>query len=476
MLGTYAIEFGLKKEETEFLKSLVEALRYSSDSDIQRMFLVDEKKGNMIAELREMLSSFGIVLMPHEVDVVLPKVKRFVEKYFQNPSENLVKEATLLLFSLGKLSRFFEDPRIEEIMVNGPGKPVFVVHRDKGMCSTNVRIDHEELDWTVSRIMRAARIQPQEKPIYDGSLPDGSRVNIILPPVSQGASITIRRFSPQPFTIVDLIKNGTMSSEMAAFLWLAVEGMGIMPANILISGGSSSGKTTTLNALIGFIPRDQRVISIEDTPELNPMHRDNWVSLYTSYDYKKGIEVTMYDLVKASLRMRPDRLIVGEVRGREAQEMFVAMDVGCSGTMGTIHANSSKETVSRLVSPPMNVPEALIPLVDIILVQQRVRIPGKGVVRRVTEISEVGRIDKVGTRVLYRWDMEKDRFLSPEIPPSFLDELSEVSGMDKPSLMAEIQKRKRILDELVESGVSGYDQVYKRLQKMLSLSDDTFLQ
>ncbi len=475
MLQEYKLNLPvIGEEQKKFIDSLLEALSGRiSDDEIQKILLVDEKKANFITDVRKLVSDVGVVLFPHEKGIVRSKVSRLVEKYLgPDQGKEFVDFVSDIMFSFGRISGLFEDDKVEEIMINGVGKPVFIAHRDKGICRTNILINtQEEMDWLVSRLIRSARITSQRK-LIDSSLQDGSRISIVLPPITRSPSITIRKFTSEPFTILDLIRNNTLSLDMAAFLWLAVEGFGIKPANILITGGASSGKTTTLNVLAGFIPRGSRVITIEDTPELNPMHRENWVSMYTYYDFKKKQEITMYDLIKASLRMRPDRVIVGEVRGKEAEQMFVAMDVGCSGSMGTLHANSVKETVTRLTTPPMNVPKSMIPLIDLVIVQQRMKIPGKGVVRRVVDISEIGFIDRINFRKLYSWN-PNDEFSSPEIPPAYLDDLARITGLEKARIMSNIENRKRIIKETLESGLKRYDAVYSSLERRLSLSYDS---
>ena len=272
--------------------------------------------------------------------IFLREVKRMLKEAAPNFSEGRIEVLAELIvqtmLGYGLLDPLVRDDNLEEIMVIGTNKPVYVWHRRFYMCKTNI-VFKEERDILniIERIAReVGRRIDQQNPLLDARLPDGSRVNATLPPISlDGPTITIRKFKKDPLTIIDLIKYGTMNSDVAAFLWLLVDGLGVKPANILVAGGTGSGKTTTLNALAMFIPPSERVISIEDTAELQ-LPVEHWVRLETRPPNIEGKgEVTMDDLVKNTLRMRPDRIIVGEVRGPEARTMFTAMNTGHNGAL-----------------------------------------------------------------------------------------------------------------------------------------------
>ena len=240
------------------------------------------------------------------------------------------------MLGYGPLDPLLADDKLEDILVIGTGKPVYVYHRRYGMCSTNVIFEDEEsIKYLIEKMARVVgRRIDQQVPLLDARLPDGSRVNATIPPVSLGGpTISIRKFRSDPLTVVDLLNFGTLNLEVASFLWAVTDGFGVKPANILISGGTGSGKTTTLNTLVNFVPERERIISIEDTAELQLPHR-HWVRLETRPPNIEGRgEITMDDLVKNALRMRPDRLIVGEVRGPEALTMFTAMNTGHNGAL-----------------------------------------------------------------------------------------------------------------------------------------------
>ncbi len=250
--------------------------------------------------------------------------------------EVLVNLVVQNMIGYGKLDPLVRDDNLEEVMVIGTRRPVYVWHRKFYMCKTNIFFDDErEILNIIERIARqVGRRIDQQTPLLDARLPDGSRVNATIRPVSlDGPTLTIRKFKKDPLTIIDLLKYGTFNLEVASLLWIFIDGLGVKPANVLVAGGTGSGKTTTLNSLAMFIPPSERVISIEDTAELQ-LPIEHWVRLETRPPNIEGRgEITMDDLVKNTLRMRPDRIIVGEVRGPEARTMFTAMNTGHNGAL-----------------------------------------------------------------------------------------------------------------------------------------------
>ena len=363
----------------------------------------------------------------------------------------------------GFLSPLMDDDFLEEIMVNGFKKPIFVFHKKYGMCKTNLVV---QKDGFISNLIKkiattASKEVVISSPLLDARLPDGSRANATLQYATPfGPSLTIRKFSRIPLSIINLIENNTMSSELAGFIWIMVEGFGIEPMNMLICGGSSSGKTTTLNALTSFIRYSDRILSIEDTPELDLGKRENWVQMEAKLATKNIPEISMDDLLKNSLRMRPDRIILGEVRGSEAQTLFTAMDIGHKGCMGTLHANSARELLIRLKSAPMNVPEVMLPLLDVIVVQQRRYDQNKGLIRRVSEIAEVARLEeKALLASLYVWNPGKDEIVRNDVPSRVFEELSERISKTKKDIMREVKVRQRILEWMLQKGIKDNNDV-----------------
>ena len=364
-----------------------------------------------------------------------------------------------IFFGYGRLGPLMRDDNLEEIMINGLNIPVFVIHREHGMCLTNIRYENrEDIDELIGWLAKnAGRKIDEKKPLLDGHMPDGSRVNVVISPASpKGPAITIRRFRRTPFTILDLIQMKSISSELAAFLWVCVEGFGIHPCNVLIAGGSGSGKTTLLNALTMFIPHYERVITIEDTLELNFDFLKNWVALEANPSLTERAEgIDMQVLVENSLRMRPDRVIVGEVRGREAETLFVAMDIGLNGSMGTIHSNNAKETTIRLCSEPMNLPVRMFPLLDLIVVMNRHYDKNRGLVRRVTEVGEVAGLegDVVQMGQIYRWNARTDTISRTEYPILLTERIGRRCGLTKRQVDMEIVKRKLVLEAMLKKGI-----------------------
>jgi flagellar protein FlaI len=334
---------------------------------------------------------------------------------------------------LRQFSFFSLDDDLEELMVNSP-KRVFVFHKVYGMCRVEIEVSEKDLDDVIQKI--ALTIKKNfggSNAVLDARLPDGSRVNATVSELSPtGATLTIRKFSVIPLTILDLIENGTISSEAAGFLWLMVDGMGNSPQNVLVAGGTASGKTTFLNILSNFVKLSERVVSIEDTIELSLLARENWVALESRSN--PNAEVSMDSLLKNAMRMRPDRLIIGEVRGSEALSLFNAMDTGHQGCMGTIHANNARETVIKLQEKPLSVPESMIPLLNLIVVMQR------------RYSKEKGMHDKVLFGSLFEFDEKSDSLKRTGISGTLLEKIAKTNSVSKAVVMNEIVIRKKILE------------------------------
>ena len=336
------------------------------------------------------------------------------------------------LVGYGKIDSLIQDDDLEEIMVIGINKPVYVYHRKYGMMKTNIEfLNQQELIELIDSIARQInRRIDQESPILDGRLIDGSRINATIPPISaDGPSLTIRKFRKDPLTIIDLINSNTMSLDLAAFFWLAFDGLGVKSANAIISGGTSSGKTTTLNALTSFINPKERIITIEDTLELQIPH-EHVIRMETrpANIENKG-ELTMNDLVKNSLRQRPDRIIVGEVRADEAITLFTALNTGHSG-FGTLHSNDARETITRLTNAPMSVPEIMIQAIDFIIMQNRIYTPSGMSFRRISEVAEVVGMEGgvVQLNKIFQWNPELDAIENVGMSSKTLSDMASLSG------------------------------------------------
>ena len=424
----------------------------------------------LLSELRENLVDLAISsdesLQVNE-DKLLNDIKNFLFAKLANNSQNnaisneyldnLARKLFQDLVGYGEIDPLIRDDNLEEIMVIGIDKPVFVYHREYGMMKTNILFkDAGEVMNLIDSIARQInRRIDQESPILDGRLPDGSRVNATIPPISaDGPSMTIRKFKRDPLTIIDLINSKTISVELAAFFWLCFDGLGVKSANAIISGGTSSGKTTTLNALSSFINPKERIITIEDTLELQIPH-EHVIRMETRPpNVENRGELTMNDLVKNSLRQRPDRIIVGEVRGSEAITLFTALNTGHSG-FGTLHSNDARETITRLTNAPMSVPNIMISAIDFIIMQNRIYRSDGVSFRRISEVAEVSGIEEgvIQLNKIFEWDPQSDTIKNVGITRKTLTEIANVSGNSLNSLYDEIKNREIVLQHMVDQNI-----------------------
>lgn len=424
----------------------------------------------LLSELRENLVDLAISsdesLQVNE-DKLLNDIKNFLFAKLANNSQNnaisneyldnLARKLFQDLVGYGEIDPLIRDDNLEEIMVIGIDKPVFVYHREYGMMKTNILFkDAGEVMNLIDSIARQInRRIDQESPILEGRLPDGSRVNATIPPISaDGPSMTIRKFKRDPLTIIDLINSKTISVELAAFFWLCFDGLGVKSANAIISGGTSSGKTTTLNALSSFINPKERIITIEDTLELQIPH-EHVIRMETRPpNVENRGELTMNDLVKNSLRQRPDRIIVGEVRGSEAITLFTALNTGHSG-FGTLHSNDARETITRLTNAPMSVPNIMISAIDFIIMQNRIYRSDGVSFRRISEVAEVSGIEEgvIQLNKIFEWDPQSDTIKNVGITSKTLTEIANVSGNSLNSLYDEIKNREIVLQHMVDQNI-----------------------
>jgi len=314
------------------------------------------------------------------------------ERISPGDKQKVIKEIIDEIIGFGPINGVLNDPEVSEVMVNGPDQ--IYVERDGKLVLTDVKFrDDDHVIHIIEKIVSPlGRRIDESSPMVDARLPDGSRVNAIIPPLAlNGPTITIRKFSEDPFTVKDLVNFGTLTEEMAQFLEACVE----VRLNVVVSGGTGSGKTTTLNVLSSFIPDDERIVTIEDAAELQ-LAQDHVVSLETRPPNVEGKgAITMRELVKNSLRMRPDRVVVGEVRGGEALDMLQAMNTGHDGSLTTGHANSPRDMLSRLETmvmmagmelPVRAIRDQIASAVDLIVQQTRLRDGSRKIVK-VTEVQ-----------------------------------------------------------------------------------------
>jgi len=428
--------------------------------------------------IKEIDSDSNKIIDPQKVkELFLKEIRKIVHSNFPRLSKEQVNriswKVVLEMVGYGALDPLLGDEKLEEVMVLGKEFPVFVYHKKYGHCETNIKFkEASELNYLAEKIARDVNKRvDRSAPLLDARLPDGSRVNIAIPPISlDGVSITIRKFRKDPISIVDLINYGTINAELAAFLWICVDGLGFKPCNILIAGGTASGKTSTLNTLLGFILKSARIVTIEDTAELCLYHQ-NKVRLETIPPNVEGKgEVVMDDLLKNSLRMRPDRIMVGEVRGPEARTLFTAMNTGHDGCMSTIHANSIPDVITRLTNAPMNVPISMIPSLDLIVMEERFFDEKKGIIRRITEVAELF-VDEGGEILensIYKWNPVLDEIKGTSIPKKTqmrLEQATERLGID---FETEFRSRQEFLEKLVSEGITRFDDIYSKIGEYIT--------
>ena len=437
--------------------------------------LKDDISEKIPVEVSEITDSKKALLLKERFFKVAKQ--ELLEYLKEMPEEQINILAGLLLHSmygLGEIELMMGDNQLEEIAINSSRSPVTVYHKKIGWMKSNVVLSSEdEIANYASQIGRkVGREITTLSPILDAHLVSGDRVNATFSPISSfGNTITIRRFARRPWTVVDFIGEAhTMNLEMASLLWLAIQ----YEMNVLVAGGTASGKTSTLNALSAFIPSYHRIISIEDVREImlpDYMHW-NWVPLTTRNPNPEGLgEVSMLELMQSSLRMRPDRIIVGEMRRqREAEVLFEAMHTGHS-VYSTLHANNSQEVLRRLTEPPMNIPALEVEAIDLLLVQYRDR---KRNVRRTYEISEVDlgvSKEQLDINTVFKWQPREDVWEALNPASKFVRQLNLYTGMTEDEITSELEDRATILNWMLENKLGEINKVGQVMKAFYSQPD-----
>ena len=398
------------------------------------------------------------------------KIASMIKKYrLKIPPKNIEKInyfAVRDFVHLGRIEPLMRDHMIEEISCDGTNIPIYIWHREHESMPTNILFEKEtELNnFTRKMAYICGKHVSMADPIVDASLPNGSRINLTLGHeiTKRGSTFTIRRFRADPITIIDLIKFGTLSVDIGAYMWYLAE----KRTTMLIAGGTASGKTTSLNALASFIRPGQKVVSIEDTQELNLPH-ENWipaVSRQSFTDTQIG-EITQFDLLRAALRQRPDIIIVGETRGREAFTLFQAMATGHGG-FSSIHADSVDATLTRLTSTPMDVPKALITnSLDVITLQLKIRVGSKSV-RRVIQVSEIDGVDEktgeIKTHEIFKWNPATDThdYMGDSV---VFEKIKEREGETEEQINYELTRRRLALEWMVKNNIRDHKEVTENI-------------
>ena len=431
------------------------------------LVLLDKIKGSVISEIpikvtellnpktfEEIKQKFFIKSLDL-IDQQLPQIEQEKKDFLAGI---LVHE----MLGLGNLEMLLSDGELEEIVINSSKEPAWVYHKKFGWLKTNITIPVEGQiqNYAASIARKVGRQITTLDPLLDAHLVTGDRVNATLFPISTiGNTLTIRMFRRKPWTITDFIQNKTISVDVTALIWLAVQ----YEISMIISGGTASGKTSFLGSIMPFIQPNQRVISIEDTRELNLPKFLHWVPLTTREKNPEGKgEVGMLDLLVNSLRMRPDRIVVGEIRRqRQAEVLFEAMHTGHS-VYATLHADTVDQTYRRLVNPPINVPETLLEALDMIVTMFRDRRSG---IRRIYEVAELvpptGTKKSVTPRILYKWEARKDTILRYQKSYRLMNKLEMHTGMTTKEIEDDLKNKENILDWMVKNNVNTVDGVGK---------------
>jgi flagellar protein FlaI len=450
------VDVNVTQDEGDFVPNyLISILNISKATGI----ILDRIREKFVSEVNlGTVEISGFEGMQKVKDKFRSEMEILLLKYFPRISKDHLNLLTTYLvqqnLGLGHLEILLRDSTLEEIVINGAKEPVWVYHKKHGWLKTNVVLESEE------QVRHYATMIGKDvgkqitilTPLMDAHLLGGDRVNATLNPISSfGNTITIRKFASKPWSITDMIKANTITYEAAAYIWLAMQ----HELSVLIAGGTGSGKTSMLNVLCNFLPPNQRIVSIEDTRELQLPKTAHWVAMETRQPNPEGKgEVSMLDLVVNSLRMRPDRILVGEIRRqREAEVLFEAMHTGHS-VYATIHANNAKETVMRLTNPPIDIPKLMLPALSLILVQNRNRRTGK---RRTLQIAE---IDENGDpNVLMQYDAIKDSMFQKNKSKTVLETLNLYTGLSEKEINADLNEKINILKNLVKKDITDINQI-----------------
>ncbi|MEF8835498.1 MAG: type II/IV secretion system ATPase subunit [Candidatus Thermoplasmatota archaeon] len=427
-----------------------EILEIVKDQLIDRVELIEletqeEKREYLEHKVRNILQDLDLQLKPTSRQRMMYYVRRDFLGY-------------------GPIDVMMKDPNPEDVSCDGVGIPIYVFHREHGSMKSNVKFDSaDELDnYVIWLAQRSGKHISVADPMLDATMPDGSRLQETLGThvTQKGSSFTIRRFEEEPYTPINLIKFKTFNPEMMAYAWIAIEN----GQSMLICGGTASGKTTTLNAILLFIPPQDKIVSIEDTRELNLPH-ENWVPLLTRSGFgeideetgKRAGEIDMYQLLQAALRQRPQYLMVGEVRGEEAYVVFQAMATGKSAYT-TFHSEDVQTMVNRMENDPINLPRALVGALDVVVMQSKVKV-GTKMVRRIKNMTEIVGVDpdteELITNKAYTWNPADDSY-SYGGHSYVYDKVQESKNWSQRQMDKEVKRRKMVLDYMEKEEIFNY--------------------
>jgi len=412
---------------------------------------------------------------PETLDVdarsyILSEAKRLARKYRRSLGNISEKSWDKVYYYIvrdlagyGELDVLMSDPNIEDVSCNGLNRPVYVWHRKYESVPSNIEFTNEvEYDNFIVKLAHmSGKHISSARPVLDAMLPGRHRLAAtFMREISTfGSSFCVRKFRSDPFSIIDLIELGTIDERLAAYFWFLLENK----MNFMIIGGTGAGKTSMLNALISLIKPYDKIVTVEEIAELNTLH-ENWVQLTSRRGFRFGVadetSISLFDLVKLSLRYRPDYIIVGEVRGEEAYALFQAVATGHGGIC-TMHADSLDHAVKRLTSEPMNVAEVYVPLMNACIYISRVELPRKKMgltfgrrVRNVWEVLDFGKYNLIS-----EWSPTKDTFHTDLDKSFLLEQIAAKKGLSKRDILNEVSRRARVIAEVLKSGKRGQREV-----------------
>jgi len=467
---------------------LIEPYAYARikwDEKITKLVYLIEEPELSEDEKTRLMTIQGIIQEELEVDFKSLQEKSELVDYLENKALEVVDELNLKLspdafekimyylrrnyIGLGAIEPLFHDVLIEDISCDGTGIPIYVYHAKYGSLPSNIvfKSDDDANSIIIKMAQRCNRHISVAEPLLDGRLPNNSRVQATFgrEVTQHGPTFTIRRFKTDPMTPVQLINYKSCPPRIFAYMWLALEHS--YTASTIISGGTATGKTSMLNALAIFLPPEAKIVTIEDTQELN-LPQEHWLPAVTRSGFgastsegKKQGEVDMFDLLRAALRQRPDYLVVGEIRGAEANVMFTGMATGHPG-MGTIHADSMEALINRLTTRPISLSPALLQSLNICFLLTHAKIEGKAI-RRVKEVVEITGMDlKKGEPIyqtVFRWDPGSDEFIYDAKESSIVKRISISRGMTQEEVWEEINRRSLVLGWMAENNIVNFRDV-----------------
>lgn len=435
----YLVEPELTDFEQTFLTEIKDRLRNALlVEDIENN---GDKESVLDEKIRTIIKDYAIEVTP----LMLEKISYYIKRDFVR---------------YGKIDPLMNDDYIEDISGNGHEIPLFLYHRLYHNIVTNITFTEDELDSFIIRLaQKCGKHISLAEPMVDASMPDGSRVQMTLSTTitTHGSTFTIRKFSEVPITPIDLIDWGTFSSEQMAYLWLCIENN----KSLIYAGGTASGKTSSLNAVSLFVPEKAKIVTLEDTREIKLPHT-NWIPGVTrdSFTADERGAVDMYDLLRAALRQRPEYLLVGEVRGKEALTLFQAMSTGHT-TFSTMHADSVPSAIHRLENPPISVPRNMIQALDIMSIQAQTYVRGKRA-RKNLKIVEIVDIDpntrNLRTNDIFVWDSAKDTFQRTG-ESQCIYEIQQRRGWNAAQIREELRYRQQILDYMVDNDIRDFKEI-----------------